>query len=81
MIGTDRQNSAAISRPVSACFDTRCLLQSEQRTSVDESGMIRNQLGNKIDQKMVAVHRTLCTIPIQFNVGLMSKQVAETKIK
>jgi hypothetical protein len=38
----DRQNSAAISHPVSSRFATTCcVLQSEQRTLVGESGMIR----------------------------------------
>jgi hypothetical protein len=31
------------------------LLQPEQRTLVDKSGMIRAQMGSTIDQKMVAV--------------------------
>jgi hypothetical protein len=31
------------------------LLQPEQRTLVDESGMIKTKMGNTIDQKMVAV--------------------------
>jgi hypothetical protein len=31
------------------------LLQPEQRTLVDKSGMIRVQMGSTIDQKMVAV--------------------------
>jgi hypothetical protein len=31
------------------------LLQQEQRTLVDESGIIRTQMGNTIDQKMVVV--------------------------
>jgi hypothetical protein len=52
---TDRQNSTAISRPVSPRFANRCLLQPEQRNVVDESGMIRTQMGSTIDQKMVAV--------------------------
>jgi hypothetical protein len=52
---TDRQNSAAISRPISPLFGTRCLLQTEQGTLVDESGMIRTQLGSTVDQKMIAV--------------------------
>jgi hypothetical protein len=30
------------------------LLQPEQRTLVDESGMVRTQMGSTIDQKMVA---------------------------
>jgi hypothetical protein len=50
--GTDRQNSVAISCPVSPRFATRCLLQPEQRTLVAESGIIRTQMGNTIDQKM-----------------------------
>jgi hypothetical protein len=33
-----------------------------QKALVDESGMIRTQMG-KHDKKMVAVHGTLCTIP------------------
>jgi hypothetical protein len=30
---------------------------------VDESGIIRTQMGSTIDQNMVAGHGTLCTIP------------------
>jgi hypothetical protein len=52
---TDRQNSAAISRPVCPRVATRCLLQPEQRTLLDESGKIGTQMGSTIDQKMVAV--------------------------
>jgi hypothetical protein len=52
---TDRQNSTAISRLVSPRFANRCLLQPEQRNVVDESGMIRTQMGSTIDQEMVAV--------------------------
>jgi hypothetical protein len=55
MIDTDRQNLVIISCPVCPCFATGCLLQPEQRTLVDESGMIRTQMGITIDQKMVAV--------------------------
>jgi hypothetical protein len=51
---TDRQNSAAISRPVFR-FATRCLLHPEQRTLVDESGIIRTQMKITGDQKIVAV--------------------------
>jgi hypothetical protein len=48
---TDRQNSAAISRPVSPGFGTGCLLQPGGRTPlVDESGMIRAQMGSTVDQ-------------------------------
>jgi hypothetical protein len=32
-----------------------CLLQSEERTLMDESGMNRTQMGSTIDQKMVIV--------------------------
>jgi hypothetical protein len=52
---TDRQNSAAISRPVCPRVATRCLLQPEQITLLDESGKIGTQMGSTIDQKMVAV--------------------------
>jgi hypothetical protein len=52
---TDRQNSAAIFRPVSALFAIGCLLQTEQKTLVDKSGTIRAQMGSTIDQKMVSV--------------------------
>jgi hypothetical protein len=31
------------------------LLQPEQRTLMDESGMITTQMGSTVDQKMVAV--------------------------
>jgi hypothetical protein len=55
MIDTDRQNSVAISCPLSPNFATRCLLQPEQRILVDESGMIRTQMGSTLDQKMIAV--------------------------
>jgi hypothetical protein len=33
------------------------------RALVDESGMIRTQMGSTVDQKMTAVHGALCTIP------------------
>jgi hypothetical protein len=52
---TDRQNSVAIYHQVSTRFAVRCLLQPEQRTLVDELGMIRIQTGCTGDQKMVAV--------------------------
>jgi hypothetical protein len=48
---TDRQHWASISPR----FATRCLLQPEQRTLVDESGKIRAQMGSTTEQKMVAV--------------------------
>jgi hypothetical protein len=51
----DRQNSVAICHPVSPCFATRCLLQPEQRTLVDESGLIKTQMGSTVNQKMVIV--------------------------
>jgi hypothetical protein len=51
----DRQDSVAISRPVSSHFVPRCLLQPEQRSLVDESGMVRTQMGSTVDQKVVAV--------------------------
>jgi hypothetical protein len=41
--------------PSFSCFSTRCLLQPEQRTLVYESGMIKIDMGDKIEQKMVAV--------------------------
>jgi hypothetical protein len=44
-----------ISRQVPCRFATRCLLQPEQRSLVDESGMIRTQMERKADQKMVEV--------------------------
>jgi hypothetical protein len=47
---TDKQTSA-ISCPISSRFDTRCLLQPEQRTLVDESR------GSIIYSKMVANER------------------------
>jgi hypothetical protein len=31
------------------------LLQPEQKTVVDESGMIRTHMGSTVDQKMVAI--------------------------
>jgi hypothetical protein len=43
-----------ISRQVSPRFATRCLLQPEQRTVVDESGVIRVQMGSTVDQKVVS---------------------------
>jgi hypothetical protein len=52
---TDRQNSEAISRPVSPRFSDRCLLQPEQITVLDESEMITTQMESTTDQKMVAV--------------------------
>jgi hypothetical protein len=54
-----------ISRQVSPHFadTTMCLPQPEQRSLVHESGMIRTQMGNTIDQKMVAVYGMFCTIP------------------
>jgi hypothetical protein len=51
---TDKQNSMAISRQVSTCFATRSLLKPEQGNQLGESEMIRNQMGNTIDQKMIA---------------------------
>jgi hypothetical protein len=53
----DRQNLVAIFRPVSPRFATRCLLQPQQRTLVDESGMIGPHMGSTVDQKFVAVAR------------------------
>jgi hypothetical protein len=35
-----------------------CLLQPEQRTLVDELGMIITQMGIAIDQKMAALYDT-----------------------
>jgi hypothetical protein len=52
---TDRQSSAAISGTVFPRFSTRCLLQPEQGTLVDESGVITTQMESTIDQKMIAV--------------------------
>jgi hypothetical protein len=37
--------------------------QPRQRTMMDEYGMIRTHMGSSIDQKIVAVHGTLCTNP------------------
>jgi hypothetical protein len=56
---TDGQNSAAIPGPVSPWFATGILslLQPEQRSLVDEPGMIRTQVGSKTYQKMAAVAR------------------------
>jgi hypothetical protein len=51
---TDGQNSADISCPVSPCFVARCLMQPEQRYLLNESEMIRTQMGRTIEQKMVA---------------------------
>jgi hypothetical protein len=48
----DRQNSSVISRPISLAS---LLGISEQRTLVDESHMIRTEMGTTVDQKMVAV--------------------------
>jgi hypothetical protein len=55
MMDTDRQNSMATSHPGCPCFATRCLLQAEQRTLVDELGLIRNQMETTADQKIVTV--------------------------
>jgi hypothetical protein len=55
MTDADKQNSSAIFHPVCRRFASMCLLQREQRILVDESGMIRTQMGSTIDQKMVAV--------------------------
>jgi hypothetical protein len=46
VIGSDRQNSVAMSRPVSPRFAARCLLQPEQRALVDGSRMIRIKMGS-----------------------------------
>jgi hypothetical protein len=51
MIGTDRQISVAISCPVSPHIATRCLLQPEQRTLVEELEMLRTQMGSTVYQK------------------------------
>jgi hypothetical protein len=51
----DRQNSAVIFNSVLPCFPTRCLLKPQQITWVDESGIIRTEMGSTIDQKMDAV--------------------------
>jgi hypothetical protein len=40
---------------VSPHFAARCLLQPDHATLVDESGIIRTQMGSRTDQKMVAV--------------------------
>jgi hypothetical protein len=50
-----------ISLQVSPCFTTRSLLFAG--VLVNESGMIRTQMGTTVYQKIAAVHRTLCTIP------------------
>jgi hypothetical protein len=55
---TRRQKFDNISRQVSPRFATRCLLQIEQRTQVDEPGMIITQIRSPIDQ-----YGTLYTIP------------------
>jgi hypothetical protein len=51
--------------PSFSCFITRCLcwLQYYQRPLVDESGMIRMQMGIHSISGMVAVHRMPCVIP------------------
>jgi hypothetical protein len=41
--------------PVSLRFATRCLLQEEHRTLMDESGIIITQMGMTVDKKMVTV--------------------------
>jgi hypothetical protein len=41
----DRPNSVAISRLVSPCFATRCVCSNQNRILMDESGMIRTQMG------------------------------------
>jgi hypothetical protein len=53
----DRQNSVTVSRQDSSWFATRCVLQPEQRTLVDKSGIIRTQMGGggTLYQKMVSV--------------------------
>jgi hypothetical protein len=55
MIGTDRQKSVAISHPVTPCFATRSVCCNQSKKLVDESGVIRTQMGNTVDKKMVAV--------------------------
>jgi hypothetical protein len=50
-----KKKSAAISSQVSPRYTTRCLLQPQQRTLMDELGMIRTQAGSTI----VAVHGTV----------------------
>jgi hypothetical protein len=52
---TDGKYSAAILRPVSPRFTTRCLLEPEQGTLVNECVMVRTQMASTIDQKISAV--------------------------
>jgi hypothetical protein len=54
---TEKQNSATIYLRVSSHFATRCLLQPEQRTVLDKSGMVSTQMGSTLYQKMVAIVR------------------------
>jgi hypothetical protein len=52
----------AISRQVSPCFTTRCLLVTA-RVRVDVSGMIRTQMGRHNKSEMATMHGTPCAIP------------------
>jgi hypothetical protein len=59
------KNSAAISRPFYPCFDTGCVLQLQQRTLVNDSGVTTTQAGSTPDHtKCSQMHETLCTIPL-----------------
>jgi hypothetical protein len=51
--------SLDISYEVCPCFSAGIC----QRALVDEPGVIRMQMGSTVDQKMAAVHGTLCTVP------------------
>jgi hypothetical protein len=61
----DSKNSVAISHPLSPPFATRCLPQPEQKTLVDESGMIRAHAGmnNRSDNVRSAWDASYDTTP------------------
>jgi hypothetical protein len=53
MIDTDRQNSAAISHPLpTSLLGSSAAARAE--TLVDDSWMIRTQMGSTVDKKIVA---------------------------
>jgi hypothetical protein len=54
-----RQNSAAINRLVSSASVLDVFVGTWQRSVVDESGMIVNQMGTNNRSEMIAVHGSL----------------------